>query len=400
VSINCKFNFAPIAGTDWSLGITAPKKYIFERLNGTLLYLGLLIFMAFSLFIIINMNNVFLQKSLTREQMFLNSAIDTANLIIIDLDTKGLIIGFNRYAEEKLSFYREEVIGNLLITDLIPKGFSAPIAEIKEYTAKKKKTSRLEFPLFGKTGETIHILWSINSNSADVVTLMGVDITERVAYEQKLLESNRALSRLYDELASSEEELRQLAYFDPLTGLQNRFSLLEQSTKFIATALAKGSKIALFYLDIDNFKLINDTYGHTMGDLLLIEIGSRLSSLLENNEIFRFGGDEFVALITDISDQKSLQSLTGKIMADFARPFNIQNLVFHISLSMGITFFPDNGQNIEDLLKNADTAMYQAKESGKNLCIFFFKYKTCDTVAIFPPYSLLYFIYSQILLLF
>jgi diguanylate cyclase (GGDEF)-like protein/PAS domain S-box-containing protein len=367
--------YAPIKGTDWSFGITAPKEALFGHLNQILICLGLLLCLVFILFTVLNMNNISLQQSLTREQNFLNSAIDTANIIIIETDFRGKITGFNRYAEEKLAFSQTEIIDHAFIYDLVPEEYSGQIAEI---CRKTENLLRIEFPLIRKSGEMIHILWSINSNAsqhfvkeADKITMMGVDITERVAYEQKLLENNKALSLLYEELASSEEELRQLAYFDPLTGLPNRFSLFEHSAVNIANAVAQESQMALLYLDIDNFKLINDTFGHSIGDLLLMEIGVRLSSILKNYEVFRLGGDEFVALISDIHDSDSLKSLTTNIMIDFTRPFNVEQHVFHISLSMGITFFPDNGQNIEDLLKNADTAMYRAKESGKNLCVFF-----------------------------
>jgi diguanylate cyclase (GGDEF)-like protein/PAS domain S-box-containing protein len=369
--------FAPISGTGWSIAITAPKKDIFGRLDQILFYFGLLISLIFLLFSTLYMNNISLQQLLTQEQDFLNNAIDTANIMMIEFDSRGKITWFNQYAEEKLEYTLIEILGHITIYDLVPHEYSDRVTEIIEKTAKKKKSSsRSEFPLTKKAGGTIHILWSINSTqhfpkNAERFTLMGVDITDRVAYERKLLESNRELGVLYKELASSEEEFRRLAYYDPLTGLPNRFSLFEQSTTIISNTIVNYSQGALLYLDIDNFKLINDTFGHSIGDLLLIEIGNRLGVMMNNCEVFRLGGDEFVALITNLPNLADLQKVSTKIVTDFSRPFNIQDHVFHISLSMGITLFPDNGQTIEDLLKNADTAMYRAKESGKNQCIFF-----------------------------
>jgi diguanylate cyclase (GGDEF)-like protein/PAS domain S-box-containing protein len=368
--------FAPIKGTDWSFAITIPRKDVFNKLNRTMLYLGLLILLVFLLLFTLNFNNLSLKQLLSREQAFLNNAIDTANIMMIEINSKGKIVSFNRYAEEKLAFGQKEILEYFTIYDLIPEKYASQIAGLIQNATQKKGQLRTEFPLVKKDSGIIYVLWSINSEkypskSTGRITLMGVDITDRVAYEQKLLESNQELNALSQELVASGEELRRLAYCDSLTGLPNRSALFEQSTLILENAIHTGSQVALVYLDIDNFKLINDSFGHSMGDRLLIEISSRLSSMQNTSQVFRLGGDEFVVLVAGFTNTGSLRNIATAIMRDFSRPLNIQDHTFHISLSMGITLFPDNGQNIEDLMKNADTAMYRAKESGKNLCLFF-----------------------------
>ncbi len=368
--------FAPIEGTDWSFAITAPKKYIFEPMDKILMVLALLIFLVFLLFLALNVNNISLKQSLSREQSILNSAIDTAHIIMFETDQNGLIKAFNQYAEEFLTFSQNETVGKISIHDLIASEHSESIFKVLKNITQSQEPYHIEFPIINKSGEIIHVLWSINSNQSLIkglhqIIFMGVDITERVAYENKLLESNRTLSLLYQELAVSENKLRNLAYYDPLTGLSNRFSLFEQSPIFLSNAIADNTRMALLYFDIDDFKLINDTFGHSLGDSLLMEIGSRLSSILVGLQVFRIGGDEFVAIVPKISNQDTLSNIITQTMSNLTRPFLIKEQTFHISVSMGVTIFPENGNNIEELMKNADTAMYKAKESGKNSFVFF-----------------------------
>jgi diguanylate cyclase (GGDEF)-like protein/PAS domain S-box-containing protein len=368
--------FAPIEGTDWSFAITAPRKYIFGPMDKVLFILALLILLVFALFLVLNFNNISLKQSLDHEQSILKSAIDTAHIILIETNQRGLIIAFNHYAEEFLGFSHIETVGKISMRNLIPSELSESILEILEHVIESHEPLHMEFPIVKKSGEIIHILWSINSNhhlikGLQQITLLGVDITERVAHEKKLLENNHTLSMLYQELEKSETKLRNLAYYDPLTGLSNRFSLFEQSSIIIANAIRDHIEVALLYLDIDDFKLINDTFGHSLGDSLLKEFGSRLSSSMNDSKVFRIGGDEFVAIFPKIMTKAALFPIITKMMKHLTRPFHIQEHIFHISVSVGITFFPENGENIEELMKNADTAMYKAKESGNNAFVFF-----------------------------
>ncbi|HOQ24729.1 MAG TPA: EAL domain-containing protein [Bacillota bacterium] len=165
--------------------------------------------------------------------------------------------------------------------------------------------------------------------------------------------------------------IQQLAFTDHLTGLPNRASLNQKLARVVQQATAKGVSGALFYVDIDNFKLINDAYGHSFGDIVLKNISKLLLTTLPNVDVYRFGGDEFVLLIPEVNGGLGAQDLANSIMQIFASPFVIKDRVFHISFSMGITLFPKDGETLEELLKNADTALFRAKEAGKNRWFLF-----------------------------
>ncbi|MCX8087160.1 MAG: EAL domain-containing protein [Rhodocyclaceae bacterium] len=174
------------------------------------------------------------------------------------------------------------------------------------------------------------------------------------------------------EQKESEEKIRHLAHHDPLTGLPNRLFLTVASEQVLATAAREGCRMALIFLDMDRFKLINDTLGHQVGDEFLIEVGRRLkASVREADIVARLGGDEFVVVLSRIKAQNDAARVADKILAALNAPFKIGELTLHSSPSLGIALFPEDGENLETLMKNADTAMYHAKEKGRNNAQFF-----------------------------
>ncbi|WP_438348656.1 ABC transporter substrate binding protein [Paenibacillus sp. FA6] len=165
-------------------------------------------------------------------------------------------------------------------------------------------------------------------------------------------------------LKESQRRLHGLAYNDVLTELPNRLSLSVVFRTFIEHS--KDSKAALFFLDIDNFKFINDSMGHTYGDQLLKKVGIRLKGLSDGHQVcFRFGGDEFVIFLTNIRTDDEVIQYAETLMHAFKEPFQLSESNVHISTSIGIAQYPENGLDIEELLKNADLAMYKAKETRK-----------------------------------
>lgn len=218
-----------------------------------------------------------------------------------------------------------------------------------------------------------------------------VDVTDRKGYESKLQMSYQELESTYEELTAlqdelleqynkvvenqallqtSEEKYRLLAYNDVLSGLPNRLSLSEELKKFIQEH--DGGQAALFFLDIDNFKYINDTLGHTFGDELLVKVGERLLGLSDGrSKHFRFGGDEFVILFKDVNGFEEVICYAESLVQGFKDPFQLNASVVHISTSIGIARYPENGRNAEELLKNADIAMYKAKEAGKGIYVIY-----------------------------
>ena len=170
----------------------------------------------------------------------------------------------------------------------------------------------------------------------------------------------------------NEEEIRQLAYYDPLTGLPNRTFFLEQLERTVANARRGGYGSALLFCDLDNFKDVNDAHGHDLGDGLLQAIGTRLSDCTRKGDILsRLGGDEFVLLLPRISRDGELLTVARKITEAMSRPFNVQGQEIFASTSIGVAVYPDDGQDVQTLLKHADLAMYAAKAEGRNRFQFY-----------------------------
>lgn len=187
------------------------------------------------------------------------------------------------------------------------------------------------------------------------------------ANEIKLIEQFAHLASIAIERQKSSDLIWHQANFDELTGLPNRNIMGEHLKLALSNAHRDNTQVALMFLDLDNFKDINDTLGHSVGDDLLIECARRIEqSVRENDIVARLGGDEFVIIITDIPDFKGLEHTAQKILKVLASTYNIQNEVVHSSASIGITLYPDDAKDVLTMLKNADQAMYGAKSMGKN----------------------------------
>jgi len=165
------------------------------------------------------------------------------------------------------------------------------------------------------------------------------------------------------------EEIAFLAYHDPLTHLPNRAKLkLQLESRFEHSAT---NPFALMFLDLDNFKNINDTMGHKIGDTILIEVSNRLRECIGKYDFCaRFGGDEFVILLQD-ADSLSVDAMAQRLIQTFKEPFKVNEMDFFLSSSIGIVLYPYDASNVEDLIKHADTAMYEAKNKGKNQFVYY-----------------------------
>ena len=166
---------------------------------------------------------------------------------------------------------------------------------------------------------------------------------------------------------ASEEQAHFMAHHDQLTGLGNRLLLADVLARTLAQARRSQKTVAVLFVDIDRFKNINDSLGHANGDILLTALAQRLKEgARDSDTIIRQGGDEFIIVLPDIANVHQAHSVTSKILATIARPVFADGHEMCVTASMGMTFFPDDGQTIEELLRNADTAMYRAKETGGN----------------------------------
>jgi diguanylate cyclase (GGDEF)-like protein len=174
------------------------------------------------------------------------------------------------------------------------------------------------------------------------------------------------------EHAAAEKKLEYLAHHDVLTGLPNRLLLRDRFDQAIVQALHEDSGVTMFFLDLDNFKQVNDSLGHNYGDLLLVQVVKRLGECLRDTDtISRQGGDEFVVLLPNLHDLSVINEIANHIVEAFSAPFEIGSYSINTTFSIGISVYPDDGVEFDTLLKNSDTALYQAKDSGRDTYRFF-----------------------------
>lgn len=163
----------------------------------------------------------------------------------------------------------------------------------------------------------------------------------------------------------------QLALYDALTGLPNRKLITERLTHAIARAKRNHAHLALLFIDLDKFKPVNDEYGHAIGDLLLKDVARRLQGCMrESDTVARLGGDEFVALLTEVSEKHNAEIAATKVLHALTQPFNIAGHHIEIAASIGVAIYPEHGEDQNMLLKSADMAMYDAKNSGRSMVRF------------------------------
>lgn len=240
----------------------------------------------------------------------------------------------------------------------------------------------VEFRIIRRNDQQERVLHAIAKLEYDTigvpVKVLGVlrDITEEKRAELNIKQQNEELTSLYEEMAASDEELKQqfdqihkLAYKDLVTGLPNRLCLQEKLTQIIHDS---SGKTALLFIDLDNFKYINDSFGHFFGDSVLAEMGKRLTDIIDNNAfVARLGGDEFAIIISDIEDLEQVNEFAKKLRLNLVTSFKENDISIHMSASIGIAVYPDQAGSYEELLKSADTAMYEAKMRGKNQFVIF-----------------------------
>lgn len=174
------------------------------------------------------------------------------------------------------------------------------------------------------------------------------------------------------EQKNAEEHLEYMANYDPLTDLPNRNLLMQHMQRIISLAKRNHSRFALLFLDLDNFKFINDTLGHDKGDLLLVTVAQRLKShIRESDMVVRMGGDEFVIVFENVKEPIELVSVCEKLIDLFNLPVELDGQEVFVTTSIGVSIYPDDGEEIVTLVKNADIAMYHSKEDGKNSFHFY-----------------------------
>jgi diguanylate cyclase (GGDEF)-like protein len=217
-------------------------------------------------------------------------------------------------------------------------------------------------------------VWPVNVSDR-VEAILSVGYREAPAADPHLARSGTQFAeRLAVALSKSarDERLYRQAHFDPLTALPNRILFRDRLAQELANSTAGLSRGALLYIDLDHFKRVNDSVGHSAGDQLLTIVAQRLRSCTkEGDTVARLGGDEFTVILRNVVDPDSARSVGERIIQLLQLPVNIGGRDHFVCASIGITLFPDDGSTIDDLMRNADTAMYRAKDSGRGCTMFF-----------------------------
>ncbi len=231
------------------------------------------------------------------------------------------------------------------------------------------------FPAGERLYELVGVVMDISARKASEIELQRHrDHLQELVTEQteSLRNAKNVAEQAMREAQQTGERLRRLAHNDTLTGLANRALMTELLEQAIAYAERQNLKLALLFIDLDRFKNINDSLGHSLGDRLLQQVAVRLRDHVRHADtIGRLGGDEFIVLLSAIDHAEAVAGIAESLIAAIAKPYLIDGHELAVTLSMGISFYPDDGKTPEDLIKKADTAMYKAKEAGRNTYQFF-----------------------------
>jgi diguanylate cyclase (GGDEF)-like protein/PAS domain S-box-containing protein len=293
-----------------------------------------------------------------------------------------------RQAEEKYrAIFEDAVVGIFQTTpDGRPLSINRALAEMHGYDSPEQllaEVSNLVLQLFVDPRRMDAITRMLGKES--VVRGVEVEVYKRDRKKKCLLMNLRAVRDasgkivLHEGTAEditdrkvAEEQVRFLAHFDPLTGLPNRNLLQDRLSQALAGARRRQDKVAVLFLDLDQFKTVNDSLGHSFGDLLLQEVAERLKAgSRELDTVARLGGDEFVLILTTVRDLADVAVAAERLVKLMTDGFVVQGHPLNISCSLGISIFPQDGADCEALIKNADAAMYCAKENGRNTFRFF-----------------------------
>jgi diguanylate cyclase (GGDEF)-like protein/PAS domain S-box-containing protein len=293
-----------------------------------------------------------LRESETRFRDF----ADAAGEYVWEADLAGRYTYVSSRVQSVWSYTDQELIGHTPY-DFMPPGEAERVREWLTQNARPDASFRdLEHRILTRNADTRWLLVNAVGIFDDAGTLVGLRGTGRDITDRK----------------SAEAHIQRLATRDPLTELPNRILFNDRLEQGIVTARRSGQSLAVLFIDLDRFKYINDSLGHQVGDLLLKEVAERMDACIRKGDtLSRLGGDEFVVTLEGLQHAEDAAQVAGKIIKALARPFEIAGHALNTSCSIGIAIFPLDADDDRTLMKNADTAMYHAKEKGRNNYQFF-----------------------------
>jgi len=292
--------------------------------------------------------------TLDAEKHLNQTIIQSSPFAIYTRNQQGLVTAWNLAAEKLFGWRAEEVVGKPLLS--VPIGKEEETRELRERVLRGESIIQFEVQRQKRDGTVFDLSTTMAplrgaSGEIDGYLAIATDVTAR---------------------KQAERQIEFLAYRDVLTGLPNRLLLHDRFTQAVAYADRASLRVALLFIDLDNFKTINDSLGHAVGDALLKEIALRLGACVrETDTISRQGGDEFLIVLPDLSGTEAISPVLAKIREQLHVPFELDGHELTTSASIGIAIYPSDGRDFETLLKKADTAMYQAKDAGRNSYRFF-----------------------------
>jgi len=312
-----------------------------------------------------DVNQLVRQKNsiLTIENKRYQHYLEVAGVFILVLDRDGNITMVNTMGCEVLGYQEADMIGKNWFDLCIPEPIRLSLKDLYNGIVQDNQPmlERFENEVINKSGKTLMVSWKN-------VLLIGDD-----GQVEGIISSGEDVT----EVKKTEDRLAHLAHHDVLTGLPNRSLLTARLQHALQIANRQPTLLAVCFFDIDNFKHINDSYGHDVGDELLINLATLIGDVIRKQDtLARLGGDEFVLVLENIRDKTEVAVIIEKILTSFNLPMDIEGHRLSVTTSIGISLYPQDGLDVNSLIKYADTAMYQAKGNGKNTYAFYADHMT------------------------
>ncbi len=283
--------------------------------------------------------------------------------LIYTLDDNGRFIFVNSRVESLLGYRREELLGQHYSLIVHEDDIEQARYAFNERRIGERATTNFEVRLINKQNGVQHF---DNRMVVAILSSQGIYMPEKDISQQHFLGTS-GFARDITERKRAEETINFQAFHDLLTGLPNRTLFMDRLELALPQAKRRNQRVGVMFLDIDRFKLINDTYGHPEGDKLLKEFAQRTRNCLRSGDtLARQGGDEFTVLLPDISNAEDVTMIARKMLSELKQPFTVADKDYIATVSIGIAIYPEDGETPEELIRNADLAMYQTKSQGKN----------------------------------
>ena len=368
VSIEVDYNneivlasYCPIENTKWGLVVKQPfsthiKPLYHTALMSTFAISVLILF----LYIILKKYDAKHRKKIEYSEHRFQQLVESSDDFIWEVNSYGVYNYASRQVEDILGYAPQEVVGKTPFDFMDSQEAKIIAVQFMKLIEKEEKILNLENKNIHKDGHEVYLQTS------------GTPFFD----EKGGLKGYRGVDRDITLLKIRQKEIEHLAYYDNLTGLANRQNINERISQEINYTRRNHLESALLFLDLDDFKQINDTYGHDHGDEVLKSVSHRILKSIRSFDVAaRVGGDEFVILVRGVKEEDKhslhdLQSLLKRVLKEINKPIVVSDITHQVGVSIGVAILPNDGNNLEEIIKCADHAMYEAKHLGKNRVVF------------------------------